>query len=281
MEQGSPSLPNLQSLDRLTGQAVFFPAGTVGGGVDLGDIAMHAISYGAQREKVRFPVSRSVLIEIDETVCLAPVYSIEGQQFHSAIIPYLLLAKRNANATQLAATNVNVTLVAQPEQTFDLGARFIRNVTALVGSALLSPNADYFVETETGLIRFPVTGGIMGGESVTVRFDQPLIVRRSYTAFDQLEFPGRLLIFEMEASRPVPKVEWSMPGNLTCDAPGEGDPVRHRKWKLRFSLTAQPIVIRRDETNAVVTAGTIPSNALVDENGNPIVDESGNFILLS
>ncbi len=247
MEQGTASQPNPASLDRLTGKAIFFPAGSAGG-TDLGVIELHRLEYGPEREKYRVPITRSVVLETEETISVSPVFAIEGRQFHTMVLPLLLLGTRSADATQTAATGATLTITAQLGRTFDLGARNVTNVVVvkLVGGATQTEGQAYFLEANKGLIRFPNWPyGIEDGASVIVTFDRPALTRESYAVFDQLNQTGTLKLFEMDSRLRSPKAEWTVPGTLTAESGGDGDPLKFRKWKVRFSPSAAPQVLRR------------------------------------
>lgn len=247
MEQGTPSQPNLQSLDRLTGTAVFTPTGQ-SAGVDLGDIALHALSLGAVREKRRYPVSRDTLLETEETIAVAPTFSIEGQQYHTAVLPFILLGVRNADVPQNALYDQSRDFVAASGKVFDLGLLGLSNVSVKVGSTVMVPDRDYFAEPNKGLIRLPESPygyGIQAGDTFTVFFDAAPLLFESYTALSQLDQAGTLKLWEMDAVGV--KNLWSVPGSMSADAFGDGDPLKHRRWKLRFSPTGFPAVLRRKD----------------------------------
>lgn len=278
MEQGTASQPNPASLDRLTGKAVFFPAGSPGG-TDLGDIEMHKLELGLSREKFRLPVTRSVLMDSEDVIAIAPVFSIEGRQFHTALLPLLLLGRRDSDFAQSAVTSLAVTFTARGDQVFDLNVLNVTGVVVSVGTATMFAGIDYFLEANRGLIRLPSeAAGISDGDIVTVRFNQPALVLESFTAFSDPDRPGVLKLWEMDSKSSTPKAVWSMPGNFTVDTMGDGDPAKHRKWKVRFALSDVAKVLRR-RRGIALGLGPDLSNALVDELGNPLLDENGNYLI--
>lgn len=245
MEQGTLTTPNLASFDRLTGKAIFFATGSAGG-VDLGDILMEKFDYNPKRETVDAHIDGNVIQILEETIATNPVFTIDGQQFHSAIMPLILMGTRNADVTQASGTASTAAITAKLGQTFDIGARNITNVIVTVSAATKVADVDYFLEANKGLIRFPGTAaGIADGASVTVTFDKPAITRDSYTAFNNQNLQGILKLFEMDNRSPIPKYEYSINGTFTVDKGGDTDPAKHKQWSIRFALNGQPTVLRR------------------------------------
>lgn len=276
MEQGTASQPNPASLDRLTGKAVFFPTGSAGG-TDLGVIVMHKLDLGIEREKFRRPVSRSVLMDSEDVVAVAPVFALEGQQFHTAIIPLLLLGRRDPNFAQSAITARTVTLTARLDQVFELGAISLSNFSVKRLGVTMTAGVDYFLEPSRGLLRFPsAAAGIMEGDIVVVQFDALSLLYESYTAFDVLARDGTLKLWEMDRS-PIVKNGWIMPGTLTAETFGDGDPTKFRKWKLRFSLSGQAQVLRRI-TTATPAAAAVLGNVLTLDDGTPVTLADGSYV---
>jgi len=177
IEQGTLAQPNIKSTDRITGKAVFFPDGQVGG-YDLGSIKMHKIELSPERESSTFAIDGANVQSTETIVSIKPIWSIEGNQFHTAIQALLWLGTRNADVTQSAATAATFVFTAQLGQTFDIGKRNITITSVEVAASGKVADVDYFPEANKGLIRIPnVAAGIAAGASVTVTYNCPLIVR--------------------------------------------------------------------------------------------------------
>lgn len=247
MEQGTLTAPNIASLDRLTGKAIFFPAGQAGG-IDLGDIDMMKLDYAPKRETVDFHINGNVVLGVEETISVSPVFSIDGKQFHSAIMPLVLMGTRNSDVSQTSATGATLTIVAKLGQAFDIGARNVTNMVVTNAGATITyiADVDYFFDPYTGIIRFPsAAAGIADGASVLLTFNKPAIVRDSYTAFTNENLQGTLKVFGMDNRSGIPKSEWTLPGNFTVDKGGDNDPAKHKQWSVRFAVIGQPTVLRR------------------------------------
>jgi hypothetical protein len=245
MEQGTLTTPNIASLDRITGKAVFTKTGDAFG-VDLGDILMHRLDYGPKREETSFHIRGNTVLAVEETTSVSPVFSIDGQQFTSQNMPLMLLGTRNADVTQSSGTAATASITAKLGKTFDLGARNITNVVVTVAAAAKAADVDYFLDAAAGLIRFPeVAAGIADAAAVTVTFDKPAITRDSYTAFNNLNLQGKLQLFEFDNRSLIPKNEWLFDGTMTAEKGGDADPLKHRQWSLRFAVNGQPTCLRR------------------------------------
>ncbi len=268
MEQGTASQPNLASLDRLTGTAVFFPLATPLEGIHCGDIEMHALSFNPQREHFVKVAGRDILLGSDDTIAIAPVLSIEGRQFHSAILPLLLLGTRNANLLQSYVSAGALTLTARLGKTFNLGALNLRNVVVNYPGGIAIPDVDYFLEANKGLLRFPeFPPNIADGDSITVSYQAPALAWESYAPCTQLDLEGTLQLYEMDTAGV--KALWTMPGIITADSLGDGDPSKHRKWKLRYALTNLPALCRRAGGSSVLTY----------DDGSPVIFDDSTGIL--
>lgn len=245
MEQGTLTTPNIASLNKITGKAIFFETG-VSGGIDFGDIMAHKLDYGIEREKDQWAIDGAVVLAAEDAISVAAVFSIEGKQFHTQMNPLLLLGTANADVVQSSATGATTAITAKLGKTFDIGARNITNVVVTVSAATKVADVDYFLEANKGIIRFPnVAAGIAAEAAVVVTYDKPAITRESITAFTKLNRQGSLKIFEMDALSAIPRAEWTLPGTLSADNGGEGDRAKAQKWTVRFAVNGQPTVLRR------------------------------------
>lgn len=245
MEQGLPTSPNLGSLDKLTGKAIFFELGSAGG-VDLGDIQMHKLDFGVERDKGQWAIDGNVVLAYDDVISVSPVFSIDGKQFHTPMNPLLLMGTRNTDVVQSAASGATFVFTARLGQSFDIGARNVTLTSVTVAAAGRVRDTDFFFEEKTGIIRLPVVAaGIADGVTVTVTFDKPAITRESITAFNKLNREGTLKVFEMDNRSPVPKAEWALPGTMSVESGSDGERAKERKWSVRFAVNGQPTVLRR------------------------------------
>lgn len=245
MEQGTLANPNINSVDRLTGKAVFIPDGQVGG-YDLGSIKLHKLDLSPERESSSFAIDGNNVQSIEEITQVKPVFTLEGNQFHTAILALVWLGTRNAAATQSSGTAATFAFTAKLGQTFDIGARNITNVVVTVSAAAKTADTDFFLEANKGLIRIPeVAAGIAADASVVVTFDKPAITRDSITALNALNRNGMLKLFEMDSKSNIPKTEISMVGILSGEGPGDTDSAKEKKWSLRFAVSGQFTVLRR------------------------------------
>lgn len=246
MEQGTLTTPNRSSFDRLTGKAQFVEDG-LAYGVDLGLIDMTAAEYGVEREKVMAAIAGNVVLAFEETVSVSPVWTLQGKQFHSQILPLLMLGTANADVVQSSGSGINVDISTPVAGgTYDLG---YRNISALVvesdGDTLVS-GVDYHADLAAGWIRIPLSGySFTLSDGISCTFTKPAITRESITAFNRLNRDGTLKLLEFDNKSAIVKNEWSFPGSLTVENPGDTDPTKSKQWSMRFSLNGQPTLLRR------------------------------------
>ncbi len=246
MEQGTNSQPNLATFNRLTGKAVWFKTGALGG-VDLGNIDMYGMDEGIAREKIMLAIDGNVVLGLEEAVSVSPVWTIKGKQYHSSVIPLILMGTRNADVVQTASGSVTLTIPGITlGLTYDIGARNITVASVTVGGAAKTADVDYYLEANKGLIRFPNSAaGIVDGATVVITYSKPAITRETYTAFNNLNETGTLRLFEMDNKSQIPLSEMSLPGTISRDKGSDGDPTKHNQWALRLALNGQPTALRR------------------------------------
>jgi hypothetical protein len=246
IEQGTPTAQNLSSLERKTWKAVFYPTGSTQGD-DFGVIQTGKIDYGGSRDHVMAPVDGDVILAVDELISVKPMLNFEGSQFHSTIKPYLLLGTKRADVVQSSASGATANITAKLGKTFDIGARNVTLTSVTVAAAAKTRDVDFFFEENKGLIRFPqVAAGIADAAAVVVTFDKPALTREKYTAFDNLNPSGTMVLYEMDnKNKNVPRDEWSIPGVVSVDDAGEASPEKFRRWKAKFSINGIPTVLGR------------------------------------
>lgn len=246
IEQGTPTAPNVNALERKTWKAILYLTGETGGR-DLGIIQTGKMNYGGGRDTVKFPIDGNVSLAVSERVDVEPILDITGSQFHSTIKELLLLGTKNTDAVQSSGSAQVANITAKLGRTFDIGARKVTLTTVQVSSVSKTRDVDFFFEENKGLIRFPqVAAGIADGASVVVTFDKPALTRESYTAFNRLNPAGTLVLYEMDArDSTVPRDEWSLPGTFSIDDAGDADPSKSRMWKGKWAIIGQPTVLGR------------------------------------
>ena|ERR1700731_4521211 len=245
MEQGPTTTPNIQSLERTTGKIVFFPTGAVAGD-NFGVIQLTKVNMNITGEKIMFPIDGVVVGGTADNVEILPELTFEGSQYTDAVEAYMNLGTQNADNVQASGSAATVTVTAKLGKTIDIGFRNISNVVVTVAAAPKTLNVDYFLDPSEGLIRFPfIAAGIADAASVLVTFDKAALTRKSYTGGNQLNFTGTLLYFERDGKSTTVRAEWSLPGTLSPQNPGDGDPKKTKQWSMKFTVTGQWTKLKR------------------------------------
>jgi hypothetical protein len=239
MEQGTTANPNLASLERTTGKIVFFPTG-VAGGDNLGVIQMVKVAFGVKTDVVMFPTDGFNIQGVQDNVSIEPVLTFEGSQFTDAVNAYLQFGTQGTDVTQSLVLAGTTTFTAKLGKTFDIGARDITNVAVTVAAVAKTLNTDYFLDPHEGLIRIPfIAAGIADAASVLVTFDKPALVRKSVTGGNALNAAGTLIYFERDGKSGTVRAEWNLPGTLSPETPGDGDPTKYKKWAMKYAVSGQ------------------------------------------
>lgn len=245
MEQGPITTPTLASFQRLSGKAVFFPTGSAAG-IHMGSITMIKQALNEKTNDTKYAIDGDNITVKRQLTEVTPIWTIEGNQFHSAMKPLLLLGTKNSDVVQSSATAATLTITAALGRTFDIGARNITNVVVTVSAATKVDGTDFFLEAKDGLIRFPETAaGIANGASVLITFDKPALTRESYTAFNKLNNTGNLVLFEKDDVDPVAVNEWTFNGTLYTKSMGDTDVTKDKAWSMDFSVNGQPNMLSR------------------------------------
>jgi hypothetical protein len=240
MEQGSTANPNLGSLEKTTGKIVFFPDANPTQGENFGVIQMVKVGYGLETEKIQFPIDGAVLGATSDNIAMSPEITFEGHQITDDVEARLNLGTQNADVVQASGTGSTVTVTAKLGKTFDLGFRNISNLVATVGGVTKALNTDYFADPSEGLVRFPfVAAGIADGGSVLLTFDKAALTRKSYTGGTKLSETGKLVYFERDGKSTTVRAEWTLPGTLSPQNPGDGDPKKTKQWSMKFAVSGQ------------------------------------------
>lgn len=248
MDLGTLSAPNRFTFERFTATALWQPLGA-DSYFHFGSIDSQTADEGISREKVDFKLDGNVDLAYDEVVSIAPVLTLKGKQFHSTILPLLLMGEAGADTSQASNGSATRTIAGiVRSKTYDLGGRNLSSLVAMKGATLLVAGIDYFFDAGKGLFRIAETSvNVATGDTVILTWAQPLLTREVYTAFKTLNSLGTLLLLLMDEHWIVPVVEMRMPGSISRDKANDGDPLKTNQWALRFALEGQPTVLRLAE----------------------------------
>jgi hypothetical protein len=249
---------DLQSFERLTGLAFFTPAGAAGA-IPLGNITMLKVDYGTKAYEPLKSLRGVLQRRRRDTYGHLAIYSIDGNQFATPMIPLLLLGTKTDDFAQSAATAQTFTFTAAAGLAFFAGAYSLANVVVKVSGVTKTIGTDYFLDDPNvpqigasmqGCVIIPVdTQGIQEGDVVTVTFDQAALVMDQYLAFTQLSQTGLLQVFaEDEAGGPGREV-WIMTVQLTCKKGADIDPTKFRSFTLEAAIIGNPAVMKPGGTS--------------------------------
>jgi len=240
MEQGSTANPNLASLEKTTGKIIFFPDANPTQGENFGVIQMVKVGFNIETEKIQFPIDGAVIGATNDNIAMSPDIMFEGHQITDDVEARLNLGTKNADDVQASGTGSTVTVTSKLGKTFDLGFRNISNLVVTVGGVTKVLNTDYYADLSEGLIRFPfIAAGIADAASVLCTFDKAALTRKSYTGGTLLSETGRLVYFERDGKSSTVRAEWSLPGTLSPQNPGDGDPKKTKQWQMKFAVNGQ------------------------------------------
>lgn len=240
MEQGSTANPNLQSLERTTGKIIFFPDANPTQGENFGVIQIVKVSLGLKSEPIQFPIDGAILGATDDNISMQPVLTFDGHQITDDVEARLNVGTQNADDVQASGSAATVTVTAKLGKTFDIGFRNISNVAVTVASAPKILNTDFFLDPSEGLIRFPfVAAGIADGASVLITFDKAALTLKSYTGGTKLSETGTLKYYERDGRSSTVRALWILPGTLSPQDPGGGDPAKTKQWQMKFAVNGQ------------------------------------------
>jgi endonuclease YncB( thermonuclease family) len=248
-------LTSLKSFERLTGFALFNDDADSTGDIPLGNITALANDYSPKT--VEIPrASRGVLtIARRDTFQVTPVYTIDGNQFHTPVIPLLLMGDRTTDLSQTSATGATYTFTAKAGRAYKLPHYNVTAIAVTVSAAAKTLGTDFFVDDPNipqsttsfnGVIILPVTAaGIADGATVTVTYNKPVLTMEVYNAFTKLNRVGTLTIFLEDEYGPPAKEIWSCRCSLTVKKGADAKPGDFRGWQLEASLFGNPTVSKR------------------------------------
>ena len=246
MDQGLKTAPNQASFLRFTTKALWLPTGSIHG-IDTGNILMTNSNYGTETEKVPYAVDGNNVIGTEESIMMAPTWTLEGNQYPTPLRAILAAGTKNADVTIGANAGSPQTIVgALPGNTYDLGVRGLTTFTSLtnVGATVTYVNGtDYEIDLVTGMLRI-IEGGAISALATTVvaTYVSGALTRESYTAFNNQNQIGTLKCFGLRTGRTVVAEEWVLSGNLYVESRGDWDPKKHMSWKMKLSATGNPLV---------------------------------------
>jgi hypothetical protein len=233
------------AIERLTGRAYFTAAGATSA-IDLGNIQMHKLDYGVKRKEHYKNKRGGMVMDRDDAYGTMPKFTIEGDEFTSAVMPLLFAGTANADATQALATAATVVVTSKKGYTFDLGAYGLTNASVTTPTTKVEgPTADYVIDRANGKIYFPSTSSIADATSVTVTFDKPAATFDSVNAFDTLNRLGTLQVIEEDSFSLIPKTIYNFACSLSVDSAGDTKPEDYKKFSLIATITSTFTVLKR------------------------------------
>jgi hypothetical protein len=245
---------DIASFQRLTGLGFFTPDGQAGA-ISLGNVTMLKIDYGLKSVDSKASVRGRISLRQRVYTESLPVYSIDGNQFATPLIPLLLLGDQLGDYIQTAKSAQTFTFTAAAGLAFFIGAYNLTSVVVKVGSTVKTQGIDYFLDDPNvdqssavslqGVVILPVDSeGINDGDVVTVTFDQQLLSLEQYEAFTQLSRQGTLVVFAEDEDGGPGREIWTMSVQLSCKKGADIDPTQFRKFTLEAALLAKANVMR-------------------------------------
>jgi hypothetical protein len=248
-------LTSLRSFERLTGAAFFNDDDDTTGDIPLGNIQMLKADFNPKTVEIPRASRGVTTLARRDTHQVSPVYSIDGDQFHTPIIPLLLMGTRLADLSQSSATGSTFTFTAKAGKAYRIGKFNITITTVQVSSVSKTLGTDFFVDDPNltqslvsfnGVIILPVTAaGIADGATVTVTYNAAAVTMEQYSAFTKLNRTGTLVVFAEDEFGPPAKEIWTMKVSLTVKAGADITPDKFRKFTLEASIFGSPTVQKR------------------------------------
>jgi hypothetical protein len=238
------------SVERLTGLAFFTPSGAASA-IHLGNIEMLRLDYGLKsfdimrsRRGVVYPRKRHFYQR-------SPVFTIQGNQFHSGRMAAQLAGTRQANTTRPYTSNAVYTFNAIPGGAFNIGQHGIWIQSIKVGLYDKVEDYDYFLDAQNGWIWLPEKGGtIETGQLVTVTYTFPSQDLETYTAFDNLSQDGQLIVYAEDHLGPPARERWVMDVTMSIKSMPDADPAKFRSWTAEALILGNPTVYKRPQQEA-------------------------------
>lgn len=240
-------LTDPQSFERLTGLGFFLPDDGPAA-IHLGNVTMIRCNYGLasvdimrSRRGIVYPRKRHYHQR-------APVFTLETNQFASALQALHLAGTALPDTTRPAQTGVNFTFTAVPGGAWNIGQSDIWLPSVLVGTDLKVQGYDYFIDPFNGWIWLPTNGGtIVAGDIVEVNYNCPAQRLETYNAFDTLSRSGQLTVFAEDEYGPPAREQWVMQCEFCVHAASDTDPTKFRSDVIEITVYGNPTVYKRPQ----------------------------------
>ena len=240
-------LTDFQSFERLTGLAFFTPAGAAAS-IHLGNVTMMRCDYGLASVDIMRSRRGIVSTRKRHYFQRAPVFTIETNQFVTAIQALHLAGTKLADLDQDAQPSGVFTFTAVPGGAWDIGRGELWSVSVHVGADTKTPDYDYTLDAYNGWIWLPTGGGtIVAGDIVGVVYSSPNQRLEQYSAFDTLSQAGQLVVFAEDEFGPAAREKWVMSAELCVHAMSDTAPDKFRTGVLEATIYGTPTVYKRPQ----------------------------------
>lgn len=234
---------NPATYERLTGQFWLTLVGDVCA-INLGNIEMVKTDYGMKEVEV-YASARGISNLARRDFYQSKLhYTIDMNQFHTPVIPLLILGDQLADRVIGAATGSTFSFTAVLGRGIWIGVYGITTLTSVkVSTVTKTRDVDFFFDEFTGMIEIPVVAaGIAAGDTVVVTFSSPALTMEEYqgmTKFNRLA----ALVGHLEDEYGPPS-KWIMKASVSVSAKGgadAADPNKFRKSQLDVAVLGKPI----------------------------------------
>jgi hypothetical protein len=242
------------SFERLTGLALFTPDGD-SAAISWGNIELVRFDAGLKSRDFFAAIRGKTVLRKRKVMGTTPIYSIDGSQWSSPMIPDLLLGSQVGDYEQDAGSGFSFVFTATPGRGVELP-----HVAALISSVMVQGDSkvlgyDFFVDDPTieqslqsfnGWVFLPLDSGtIVAGDVVTVHYSAPALALEQYSAFSTLSRDGMLIVFVEDEYGPPALWKWIMDVTVYCKAVSDTQVSAYRTFTMEAAVYGNPIVRRR------------------------------------